>query len=55
MLEFECTNNIVEYEALIRGMKKALDLNVQQLMVFKRSNIIVKHVKDEIHYVTPHI
>ena len=25
-LEFECTNNIVEYEALIQGLKKAIDL-----------------------------
>ena len=25
-LEFECTNNVAEYEALVQGLKKALDL-----------------------------
>jgi hypothetical protein len=28
-LEFECTNNIVEYEALVQGLKKSLDLNIK--------------------------
>ena len=26
LLEFECTNNVVEYEALVQGLRKALDL-----------------------------
>ena len=30
-LEFECTNNIVEYEALIQGLYKAISLNVKYL------------------------
>jgi hypothetical protein len=33
-LEFECTNNTVEYEALLQGLRKALDMDVQNLMVF---------------------
>ena len=28
-LEFECTNNTAEYEALVQGLKKAIDLNVK--------------------------
>jgi len=32
-LEFECMNNIVEYEALILGLKKAIDLKVELLKV----------------------
>ena len=28
-LEFQCTNNTAEYEALILGLKKALDLKVK--------------------------
>ena len=28
-LEFECTNNTVEYEALVQGLKKSIDLNVK--------------------------
>jgi hypothetical protein len=34
-LEFECTNNMAEYEALLQGLKKALDLRIQNLKVFK--------------------
>ena len=33
-LEFECTNNTAEYEALLKGLKKALDMDVRNLMVF---------------------
>ena len=31
ILEFECTNNIVEYEALVQGLYKAISLNVNYL------------------------
>jgi len=33
-LEFECTNNIVGYKALVQGLKKAIDLNIKELVVF---------------------
>ena len=36
-LEFECTNNMVEYEALLEGLRKALDLKIHNLMVFDGS------------------
>ena len=41
-LEFECTNNVAEYEALIQGLKKAIDLDVKDLKVYGDSEIIVK-------------
>jgi hypothetical protein len=28
-LEFECTNNTAEYEALLQGLRKSLDMNIQ--------------------------
>jgi hypothetical protein len=28
-LEFKCTNNTTEYEALVQGLKKAIELNVK--------------------------
>lgn len=37
ILEFDCTNNVVEYEALIQGLKKAIDLGVKDLKVFRDS------------------
>jgi hypothetical protein len=33
-LEFECTNNTVDYEALLQVLRKSLDMDVQNLMVF---------------------
>jgi len=33
-LEFECTNNTSEYEALIHGLEKAIDLGVRKIQIF---------------------
>jgi len=33
-LEFECTNNTVEYEELLQELRKDLDMDVRNLMVF---------------------
>ena len=41
-LEFECTNNIAEYEALVQGLRKAIELKVNNLQVFGDPKIIVK-------------
>jgi ribonuclease HI len=54
-LEFDCTNNIAEYEALIQGLKRAIDLNVKLLIVFGDSEIIVKQVQNSIHCVSAHL
>ena len=43
-LEFECTNNIAEYEALVQGLKKAIELKVENLKVYWDSEIIVKQI-----------
>jgi ribonuclease HI len=54
-LEFECTNNIAEYEALLQGLRKALDMNIQNLVVFGDSEIVVRQVRNSIHCLTPHL
>jgi hypothetical protein len=41
-LEFECTNNTAEYEALLQGLRKSLDMNIQNLVVFGDSEIVVR-------------
>jgi hypothetical protein len=41
-LEFECTNHTVEYEALLQGLKKSLDMDVKNLIVFGDSEIVVR-------------
>ena len=33
-LEFECTNNTAEYEQLLQGLRKDVDMYVINLMVF---------------------
>jgi ribonuclease HI len=42
MLEFKSTNNTVEYEALLQGLKKSLDMNFQNLTAFGDSEIVVR-------------
>ena len=54
-LEFEWTNNTIEYEALVQGLKKAIELNVKNLKVFDDSKIVVRQVRDTIHCLSPHL
>jgi len=54
-LEFTCTNNTVEYEGLLQGLKKTIDINVKNLKVFGDSQIIVEQVRKRIHYNSPHL
>jgi ribonuclease HI len=44
-LEFDCTNNIVEYEALIIGLDLALDRKIKCLRVIGDSDLVVSQVK----------
>jgi len=41
-LEFECTNNTAEYEALIQGLYKAIGLDIKYLQVFGDFEIMIK-------------
>jgi ribonuclease HI len=43
-LEFDCTNNIAEYEALVLGLNLAIDMNIKSLHVRGDSNLIVSQV-----------
>src|SRR5271168_2739732 len=54
-LEFECTNNTAEYEALVQGLYKEIGLKVQYLKVFGDSEIIVKQVRNTIHCLSNHL
>ena len=42
ILEFECTNNTTEYEALVQGLRKSIEFKVENLKVYGDSEIIVK-------------
>ena len=54
-IEFECTNNTVEYEALVLGLEKAIELKVRNLKVFGDSEIVVRQVRNTIHCLYPHL
>lgn len=43
-LNFLCTNNITEYEALIVGMKEALALNIKHIHIYGDSQLIIRQV-----------
>jgi ribonuclease HI len=49
-LDFNATNNMAEYEALIFRLSTALSLGVWQLLVKGDSQLIIKQVKGECSY-----
>ena len=53
--EFEHTNNVVEYEALVKGPRKSLDLHVKCIEVFGDSQIVTQHVRNLINYTSNHL
>jgi ribonuclease HI len=53
-LELEYTKNTAKYEELLQGLKKALDMNVQNFTVFGDSEVVVRQVKNSIHYLSLH-
>ena len=54
-LEFEYNNNTAEYEALIQGLRKAIQFKVGYLNFLGDSEIIVKQVRNTIHFLSPHL
>jgi ribonuclease HI len=44
-LEFACTNNAVEFEALLLGIENALNLGCGQLSVFRNSELVVNLIR----------
>lgn len=46
-LQFQCTNNVSKYEALIAGLKIVVEWNIIELQVFRDSQLTIKQVLDE--------
>ncbi|XP_054811516.1 uncharacterized protein LOC129312805 [Prosopis cineraria] len=46
-LEFDCTNNIAEYEACVNGLRAAITLGIRCLKVFGDSALIIHQVTGE--------
>ena len=43
---FPCTNNIIEYEALINGMKIVVEWRVDELNIFGDSQLVINQAND---------
>jgi ribonuclease HI len=46
-LEFDCTNNVTEYEALLLGLQIASEKKTKILRVFRNSDLIVQQVRQQ--------
>lgn len=46
-LAFDCSNNEVEYKALISGLKILRKLNAKRIAVYGDSELVIKQVKGE--------
>lgn len=45
-LGFDCTNNIVEYEALILGLKSTLLLKIKNIEIYYDSQLMINQVNE---------
>jgi ribonuclease HI len=45
-LEFEATNNVAEYEALVLGLRAAKDMGIEELSVFGDAELIIHQIKN---------
>jgi ribonuclease HI len=54
-LELQCTNNIVEYEALLQELRKVIDLKANKIKVFGDSDIVIRQVRNTIHCLSSHL
>ena len=46
-MDFPCTNNIAEYEALLLGLKFLKQLEAQKISILGDSELIIKKIKGE--------
>ncbi|WJX45728.1 hypothetical protein P8452_32589 [Trifolium repens] len=46
-LQFDCTNNMAEYEACIMGIEEAIDLRIKNIEIYGDSALVVNQIKGE--------
>ena len=44
-LYFDCTSNVVEYEALVLGLKFLKNMNAKKIYIFGDSELVINQVK----------
>jgi ribonuclease HI len=45
-LEFEATNNVAEYEALVLGLRATKKMGIQEVAVFGDAELVVQQIKN---------
>jgi ribonuclease HI len=45
-LEFEATNSVVEYEALVLGLRDAKDMGIKEISVFGDAELIIQQIRN---------
>jgi ribonuclease HI len=48
-LEFEATNNVAEYEALVLGMRAAKEMGIKEIAIFGDAELIIQQVRNAYH------
>lgn len=46
-IAFSCTNNMAKYEALLTGLRMAINLKIKYLQVYGDSQLVIKQVNDD--------
>ena len=46
-LDFNCTNNVVEYEACVTGLQAAIDKGIKELEVYGDSTLVIYQLLGE--------
>jgi ribonuclease HI len=54
-LEFEVTNNVAEYEALVLGLRVAKEMGIREMAVFGDAELILQQVKNIYKTKHPHL
>ena len=45
-MDFEATNNVVEYEALLLGLQTTKNMNIECLTVYEDSELVVRQIRN---------
>ena len=54
-LDFPCTNNIAEYEALLLGLQLLKQLEAQKVSILRDSELIIRQIKGEYIAINPRL
>jgi hypothetical protein len=54
-LEFETTNNVAEYEALVLGLRATKDMGIKEISVFGDAELIVQQIRNIYHTKHPRL